>query len=1368
MRRTTRWVSITFCSLIVGCLLGMTVAGVLYFRQSPAELLNRGEAAFQAGTRSCERQEWSNAQTHFQESLLSAEKLIQLTETNAQNPAQNSTSPNQHLIMGKGLWLKYRAMKSSALVKQMTAYPADSDKSKPPADIQKLSPLRIADDTIRRDAILTLRDAAYRLRMESEVLDEAISVEIQLEPLHWDHLHAFTTTQHELKPDDARTLYLMAKMAYEQLVTVNADGALKTVPAPLVKRSREKMKAALKYLDQLNTVEKPARWRTTYLQAQILAWLSQRQERNTAEDTYISRLSAILFHDAEGIDARLQVEKEIKDLSHFDITGLFGLHQMKLEAIISRNQLWEMSGKQSSTPRIAEIQDAMQKLTAISEKVNIAGRRSLVASNYVNACLKVMPALITDQYDKWCKCRDHAVAFCRQAMLENAWQPMHSLQIADVLVRDAQWLEAHRKTVECNKLYHDAEFWIDTGIKACKPGTVMPGQLALHDAKLKLLIKSNASTQPIQQQIALINQVSHPTAQAIGQFYSGLLAHREGRLQQAQFLLEKAAASKQLDLYRRATTQLIPVYLALEKAEHALHAIDVVSKQFSRLENQRKEDLAWYDVFLRSGKEWLSEKIQAHILAAHDARKQLRIAPTEATAIARLQLHEEAMQIAIQSLKDDRLRYYASMVQYARYLLQWDCLKEVEPILKTLKESYTGQAAVLQLEMGYFLAKQSAATAQAELPRENIAQMDQLIQLHMTHAKAQQACKLIWIKWLTYTNRSDKAEQLLQDSAFFGPSEEAQKLKLVALLFMNKREKVHEVVKLLPRDPQMDVVLLLAAGSFKEQQDLVNSISQTNQNAGLMKAWSAALKLAQGDHAEACKAFIQCLEYTSVRPLVRQGIMDAFSAWSQLQPVEARKRAIESLQLYPAEPCLLLGFAVCCQQLGSWGDPQDTSNQVKDMATALKALEQAYLLENRSPWEAVWIAANMWMQVDMHEYAARLLKQVIELNPQHEAAYPLAIELELEQNSPQSTRSAELTAKAYRKEFPQAAESLYWLGRCAARVGNINEALERYRQLMELQPRHARVYQACCQLLLESANREAYSACQQVLQRWKKALPEDLMAYQYEIQLAARQGRKSEYQVLADRLLTQLEPGNTSTIQTVGFNKTAKTVGRQKADALCLLTQGLIRAGELQEARDMNSRALTLCEDHDVANLLRGDICVLQLKQESLHTSARKTLAQQAVSAYAQHYRQHKGHPLSGNNLAWVMAQELNEPQEAYRIMQEVRKGNRYLEPISGACMSLELLDTMGIIYQKLSKPDLIRERIELFESAMSRYQSEPRVAVHMANAYLAAQKHQLALQAFQQARKILPHSVLSAEKQRELNKSIQDGLNAVQAQAAP
>lgn len=1366
MRRTTRWVSIAFCSLIVGCLLGMAVAGVFYFKQGPVELLNRGEAAFQAGTRSCASAQWDNAQVHFQEALLSADKVIQQMENAIQQPAHDAESNNQHLYMGKGLWLKYRAMKSSALARQVAAQPADTTGNKEVTDVQKISPLKIVDEVVRRDTILTLREAAYRLPKDVAVLEEAISVEIQIDPLHWDHLHAFTTTLHESKPDDARVLYLMARLAYEQPVTVKAEGTHKTMPAPLVKRSKERMLSALQYMEKLKTVETPLRWRSVYLHAQILNWLSQQHVRNPVEgNAYSAQLQALLFDESSGIDARLRSERNLGELSHFDLTGLLGLHQMALEMSISSGNMKSLSEQQNSTSRIDVIHQAMQKLTGMTEKLNAPGRKSQIASFYLQACLKVMPASIVGQYDNWCKYREHAVALCKQAINEKGWQPSHALQIAELLIRDAQWLEVHRKVDESSQLYQNAMYWVDAGLKNSKPDVLLPGQLALHDAKLKLMMKSGANAPAIQQHLDELYKIVNSSAQSIAHFYTGMLAHREGRLQQAQHHLEKAAACKQFDLYRRSMTQLIPVYLVLEKPEPALNAIDTVAKQFTRLETQRSSDIAWYDTFLRSGKEWLSEKLQAHILAAHETRRQLKIKSADAALVSRLQAHETALQECIKEMSTSKQGQHQSLVQYARYLLQWDCLNEVEPVLKTLRELSTGHAEVLQLEMGYMLAREMPAQSQSELHRDKVQQVDRLIERYLTHANAQQACKLIWIKWLSYTDRTETANRLLHDNQFFGTSPEGQKLKLIAHLFLDNREKANEVMKLLPRDPQLDVALLLVAGSVTEQQQAISSIPATNQNNGLIRTWSAALKLARGDHAEACKGFIQSLEYTAMRPLVRQGLLEAFSTWSKLQPVEARKLAVEGLQHYPSEPSLLLGFAICCQQVGQWGNPHDTGDQVKDMATALKALEHAYVQENRNPWEALWIAANMWAKVDMHEHAAQLLGRLIELNPRHEPAYPLAIQLELEHHATERLRSAEELAKSYRREFPQSAEALYWLGRCAAQAGRNNEALEHYRQLMEQQPRHARVYQACCQLLVDSSNPEAYAACQQVLQRWKKALPDDLMAYQYEIQLAARQGRKSDYQPLSAKLLARFDADNSSAIQTVGFRNAAKSVNRQKADMLCLLTQGLIRAGDLSEAREMNAKAIALCEDHDVAHLQRGDIGVLLLKQEPVHSATRKTLAQQTVAAYAQHYRQHKGHPLSGNNMAWVLAQEMNEPLEAYQIMQEVRKRNQYLEAVPGACLSVELLDTLGIIYSKLSKQELAKEQIELFESAITRYQKDSRVAVHLGTAYLAAQKYQQALDAFQLARKHLPHSALPTDKQRELNKTIQEGLNAVQVQ---
>ncbi|HMP18472.1 MAG TPA: hypothetical protein PKD72_15710, partial [Gemmatales bacterium] len=261
MRRTSRWIFIAFISLLIGATLGAAVAGVLFFQQGTARYLVTGESSYEAGLACLKKQDANTALIKFHEASLAAENVLQSLESATIDPALPAEQiEREQKQLGLAHWLKYRAQKARAFTKLLVenkplpTFEGQSTGS-PDEVVAKLSPLRLPEEESRRHAVADLREAGYRLPKSVEVLREAVAVEIQMEPLPWNHIHAFASTLHEIDPQDYRALYLLARLEYEQPVAVKADAGQTTVPLPAAKRSRERMQKSLTFLQQLKQVE---------------------------------------------------------------------------------------------------------------------------------------------------------------------------------------------------------------------------------------------------------------------------------------------------------------------------------------------------------------------------------------------------------------------------------------------------------------------------------------------------------------------------------------------------------------------------------------------------------------------------------------------------------------------------------------------------------------------------------------------------------------------------------------------------------------------------------------------------------------------------------------------------------------------------------------------------------------------------------------------------------------------------------------------------------------------------------------------------------------------------------------------------------
>ncbi|HMP17167.1 MAG TPA: tetratricopeptide repeat protein, partial [Gemmatales bacterium] len=261
-----------------------------------------------------------------------------------------------------------------------------------------------------------------------------------------------------------------------------------------------------------------------------------------------------------------------------------------------------------------------------------------------------------------------------------------------------------------------------------------------------------------------------------------------------------------------------------------------------------------------------------------------------------------------------------------------------------------------------------------------------------------------------------------------------------------------------------------------------------------------------------------------------------------------------------------------------------------------------------------WLETQCWLLSDRKDYAQILALRTVELAPEHTAARILAIQLLLENSDTPSHQKALALAKQFEK--PQNAwEPLYWQGRSLTKLGQLNDALACYRQVMELAPRFSAVYQATTELLLQSAKPEALLACQQVLNRWRAALPEDVHGLQADLHLAILQGKATAPSAKVEQFLARLENNNTtaSPIQTVSTEDKNQSLNKQKLDALCIASQSLLRLQELEQAEALLRKALEQSPQHQAALLLLGDCLTQKLNKELPGSPVRRQLADEAI-----------------------------------------------------------------------------------------------------------------------------------------------------------
>jgi len=871
MRRTSRWVSIAFASLLVGVLLGCAVAGILYYNRGVTRHLSGGEASYQSGISAVRDNQLDKALVSFHEAILSSENLLkEFAEPETEQRPQEQYEKEQRLI-GQAYWLKHRAVKARAFTKLLVEnkpLPTFEGQAAGTPDqvLQKLSTLRLPEFESRREALACLREAAYRLPGNIEVLREAIATEIQIEPMQWNYVHAFATALGELDSNDDRALYLLARLEYEQPVAMKAESGSVTMPMPAAKRSKDRMTKGMELVTRLKSKENPARPRTTYLEAQMNAWLMQYyrqpgQQKPEAERDACNRLRAILLDKDQGVIVTAAKQENLSVVSHLDVQGLYGLHQMAIELVIEDCKRAGKAGEAADTqkPWLEQLQRMMDAAVTIAKKSNNKGRANEAADFLVQACLKTMPFLAPQRPEVWAGYRDQVIELAKVARVENRMGQALPLRMADLLTREGQWLEQKQSKDAAKARYEEAIQWIDDGLKtASESKVVAPVTLTLHEAKLKLLVNQQAPMSVYQPHLDVMKSSKQDGALAAAAYYEGIMAEREGRLYFARGQLEKASRSGRNDLNRRALTLLVPVYLTLEMPDQALAAIKELTRLLGKLDGLSVSEQSWISSMIRNPDELLIQRVQAHLLAANHAQQLLKAetgsSKQHQTTLAQ---HESQVKQLIEHGHANPVISGRMQLAWAQYLLQWDRLKDAEPLVIALCREHGDWLETLRLQIGLVVQQGQNATdsAEAAMPPDVVQKVDQIIQQYLGKTKAHPGGKLIWLKWLASTGRSDMTQKLINDQVFLGDASKdvvAKRLRALAQIYVGNREQSNELLKALPADPQIELALLQTAHSLDEQQQILNSSLELKQDAGLFRTWSAAIALAKGDHAEAC------------------------------------------------------------------------------------------------------------------------------------------------------------------------------------------------------------------------------------------------------------------------------------------------------------------------------------------------------------------------------------------------------------------------------------------------------------------------------------------------------------------------------------
>ena len=1371
MKRTWRWLRISLAALLLGGLMGGGIALYFNLQRSTGYYLKAGEAALQAGLNAFAAHRDQEATQLFHEAWLHADNALQKLAQDAE--AQPPQTPEAGLLLtrqeGFAQWLKMRAIRGRSWAqarlegKTLPALPPGETAA---AYFARITPNRLPDEASRAAAATALRDAAVRLPDQLAIQTEAVNFEMQVEPKQWPLAQIVASQLLALQPKDERALYILARFEFEQpILAVAGEGLTPGTPMPTAKRSRERMLKCLDYLKQLTTTPEGQRWRTLYLEAQARHWLVQyyrQPERAKFEEEQkeVAALKRLLLDEETGLAARLAKMDEKAPLSRLDTEGLLGLHTLALELLVDELRRGQRRDEGSRVNTLRQLDQLLQSQATWTQQIlsrePTAAQIEAAIEQLTTSATRTQLLLGGGEMPVWTKVVQTLQSTGELALNKGVAEPRVYVLLADLWSREAEQVGQKGQAARKAELRRQAVLWCDRGLQVCQEKKLAATALVpLHEAAGRTKLLAGSDSHAVAPHLEALKASKMPMVQAAAFLLEGSLCEREGKLEQARQAFERAAQLGQgTDLARRANTMLAPLCLTLQQPEAALKALRELERMHGSWARLTDEERAWLFNVVRSPQDVTYLKLQAHLQAAAQAwqrsqKKNASPATSLESPLQVVQRHEQEAQQAFEKLPADSVHYRAAIERWVEHLLQTQRLPQAEQMLARLRQLQPDSVAVLRLETQLSLARPAAAGRTTQ-----VAAIDERIRQFLTTQPTNTAAKLFWAEWLLRTGRGEQAAAFLDDVRQF-PQQQSdprwQRVRLVVQLAQPSASSAPSpILQAEVRDLKSEADLVQAAASGEDQEQLSPAPAR-HENLLLNRLLQARQAEGRRDWAEAARIYVSLLDATQLRSIVRSHLQTTLGAWAQTQPDQARALLTQCLQSRPAEPVLLLGYAQCCLFLGDWGEPTDRGTQVNNMATALHAFEAALTQAGGDPTLGPWTKAVSWKQAGKLDAARREVVRLLSINGRHEGALVLRIQIELQAGDPASLQAVAPDLATFQSLQPNSPSPLLLKAQVEEKLGQYAAARQTYEQTVQRFPNSGAAYAGWVALLHRQGDTAGALA---VVKKWRGALPADMTAAQAEVRCLALTGQAAEtravraqvHSAIQSRLLARKER-----VAEAEWPALTQHAEREKQAATVMLAQGLIQGKAWEEAQIWLQTVLDITPDYEPALLALGDLHLERLAAAAAPTE-RADAAQQARAALSRVYQQRQGHLIAGSNLAWLYATELKNPEEALRLAQEVRQNRFTRQPQPVELLPAELLDTFGLVYAQLARPELQKEWRAMFETACRRYPQDARMAAHLAQACRAGGDAAAAAAHTATAKRLLgqPTSPLTpAQKQR-------------------
>jgi tetratricopeptide (TPR) repeat protein len=587
--------------------------------------------------------------------------------------------------------------------------------------------------------------------------------------------------------------------------------------------------------------------------------------------------------------------------------------------------------------------------------------------------------------------------------------------------------------------------------------------------------------------------------------------------------------------------------------------------------------------------------------------------------------------------------------------------------------------------------------------REAEIVLDDYARRHPQHLESQLAVG----QWRLDHDAHDAAVQWLLPLATRFPKESAPRVLLAdAHLITNNYDAADKVIAELKKNPsiqgavtRLEARAALLRQGLREAADVLARAGEDVKREGRMQYLQGQMAGADGRHIEALSIYSRLAPYSDLRNTATQRILASLAALSRQQtPAEAEHQLEAILKQQPNDRLLLLAAVELAAR----------QQKYTQASAHLDRLAKLYPKDVDVPF----LRAQLLVRKGDIDAALAEIQSILALDPQHLPSHLLAARILSHRNEPHAAlehiehiiAQKPGTAEAYVLE----AWSLFQLNRR-------DESVTLLRDRLREQPDQPLTYIALAAMLRQLEQRdEAIRTLRQGLDR----MPTNRGLFEPLILNLCEAGKADEAFSLARRFA-----GDRPDLKTSAY-----------------LAELFVRGKAYDPARKLAQYALKLATGSSAVTvrMLLGEICL----QQSLATGEKGMLAE-AREHYTAVLKDQPQNLVAANNLAWLLVEEFNEPQEALLLVRKIR------DQIPDERLPVSMIDTFILVYRKLG---LMNEALLLTEAALSRHPEAALVHYQAGFVYSELGKPDLAKTSLDKALKLglAADRTTAAREQRE------------------